>query len=85
MFFDPTPVGISYVELVQRARDLPKPIKLGGSRLVVHIQTSPQVVDDLLSLIRELAEEKKAAGFVKSETPLTNGKAPKNMYVKVKA
>lgn len=85
MFFDPTPVGISYVELVQRARDLPKPIKLGGSRLVVHIQTSPQVVDDLLALIRELAEEKKAAGFVKSETPLTNGKAPKNMYVKVKA
>ncbi|KAI0359177.1 hypothetical protein OH77DRAFT_1575929 [Trametes cingulata] len=85
VFFDPSPVGISYVELVERARSLPEPIKLGGSRLVVHIQTSPQAVDDLLALVRQLAEEKKAAGFVKPEKTLTNGKAFKNAYVKVKA
>ncbi|KAJ3001388.1 hypothetical protein NUW54_g6454 [Trametes sanguinea] len=64
---------------------LPEPIKLGGSRLVVHIQTSPKAVEDLLALVRQLAEEKKAAGFVKPETPLTNGRTHKNMYVKVKA
>ncbi|KAI0374394.1 hypothetical protein BV20DRAFT_961545 [Pilatotrama ljubarskyi] len=85
VFFDPSPVGISYVELVERARSLPEPIKLGGSRLVVHIQTAPQAVDDFLALVRQLAEEKKAAGFVKPEKPLTNGKAFKNAYVKVKA
>ncbi|KAI9066633.1 hypothetical protein FKP32DRAFT_1589330 [Trametes sanguinea] len=85
VFFDPSPIGITLTELVERARALPEPIKLGGSRLVVHIQTSPKAVEDLLALVRQLAEEKKAAGFVKPETPLTNGKTHKNMYVKVKA
>ncbi|CDO72439.1 hypothetical protein BN946_scf184977.g140 [Trametes cinnabarina] len=87
VFFDPSPIGVSLTELVQRARDLPEPIKLGGSRLVVHIQTSPKAVEDLLALVRQLAEEKKAAGFVNTEIPLTNGKSHslKNMYVKVKA
>ncbi|KAH9853181.1 pyridoxal phosphate-dependent transferase [Lenzites betulinus] len=85
VFFDPAPVGISLVELVKRAGELPQPIILGGSRLVVHIQTSPKAVDDLLALVAELAAEKKAAGFVKPEQPLTNGKPLKNMYVKVKA
>ncbi|KAI8995333.1 pyridoxal phosphate-dependent transferase [Trametes punicea] len=85
VFFDPTPIGVSYTELVERARSLPEPIKLGGSRLVLHIQTSPKAVDDLLALVRQLADEKKAAGFVKPEAPLTNGRPYKNMYVKVKA
>ncbi|KAI0336045.1 hypothetical protein GY45DRAFT_1350333 [Cubamyces sp. BRFM 1775] len=85
VFFDPSPVGVTYAEIIERARALPEPIKLGGSRLVVHIQTSPKAVEDLLSVIRQLAEEKKAAGFVKPEAPLTNGRSYKNMYVKVKA
>ena len=85
VFFDPSPVGVTYAEIIERARALPEPIKLGGSRLVVHIQTSPKAVEDLLSVIRQLAEEKKAAGFVKPEAPLTNGRSHKNMYVKVKA
>ncbi|KAJ8481119.1 hypothetical protein ONZ51_g6219 [Trametes cubensis] len=79
VFFDPSPVGVTYAEIIERARALPEPIKLGGSRLVVHIQTSPKAVEDLLSVIRQLAEEKKAAGFVKPETPLTNGRSHKNM------
>ena len=82
MFFDPTTLGISYAELVQEAAKLPNPIRLGGSRLVVHIQTSDAAVDDLLALIRRLADEKKAAGFVYSEA--TNGSARQNIYVKVK-
>ncbi|KAI0768507.1 pyridoxal phosphate-dependent transferase [Trametes elegans] len=90
VFFDPTPIGVSYAELVERARMLPEPIRLGGSRLVVHVQTSPQAVDDLLDLVHELAEEKKLAGFVKPDTPpptpTTGSRSPfKNMYVKVKA
>ena len=50
------------------------PIKIYGARLVVHVQTSPQAVDDLLALLRTLAEEKKAAGFVpNSQANGTNG------------
>ncbi|KAI0670122.1 pyridoxal phosphate-dependent transferase [Trametes maxima] len=85
VFFDPSPIGVSYKEIVARAAALPSPIKVGGSRLVVHIQTSPQAVEDFLTVVRELAQEKKVAGFVKPEVPQTNGRSYKNMYVKVKA
>jgi threonine aldolase len=81
VFFDPSTVGVSYSELVEAAAQLPEPIMLGGSRLVVHIQTSEAAVDDLLALVRRLAEEKKAAGFVPSET--TNSSGRQNIYVKV--
>lgn len=64
VFFDPTPLGVSLADIVTRAGDLPNPIRLGGSRLVVHIQTTPEAVDDLLALIRELAEEKARTGYV---------------------
>lgn len=40
-------------------------MSLAGSRLVLHIQTAEQAVDDLLGVFRDLAQEKKAAGFVK--------------------
>ena len=82
VFFDATTLGISFSELVERAAQLPEPITLGGSRLVVHIQTSDAAVDDLLDLVRTLAEEKKAAGFVPAEAT-TNGTSS-NIYVKVK-
>ncbi|KAF7794112.1 hypothetical protein EIP86_005242 [Pleurotus ostreatoroseus] len=85
VFFDPTPLGISYVEIVTRAAELPSPIKLGGSRLVVHIQTSPQAVDDLLALIRQLADEKKQNGYVPPEEEVdTNGAPFSNIYVRAK-
>ena len=82
VFYDPAPIGTTYDEIADRASELEEPLVLGGSRLVVHIQTSDAAVDDLLALVRRLAEEKKAAGFVPSETEL-NGPARNNIYVKV--
>lgn len=81
IFFDPSTIGVDYVELVERADALPSPIKIGGSRLVLHIQTSPQAVEDLLALIRQLAEEKRAAGFVPTDI---TGKPSGNIYVRAK-
>ncbi|KAK7694413.1 hypothetical protein QCA50_001599 [Cerrena zonata] len=81
IFFDPSTIGVDYVELVERADALPKPIKIGGSRLVLHIQTSTEAVEDLLSLLRQMAEEKKAAGFVPTDV---NGKPSGNIYVRAK-
>lgn len=81
IFFDPSTVGISISELVEKAGQLPQPVILGGSRLVVHIQTSDAAVDDLLKLVRTLAEEKKAAGFVHEES--SNGSAVQGIYDKV--
>lgn len=84
VFFDPSPIGVSYAELVDRASKLPSPIKLGGSRLVVHIQTSDETVDDFLALVRQLAQEKKDSGFVYSEqSAKANGSAKQSIYVKV--
>jgi len=71
VFFDPTPLGVDYDELILRAAALPDPIKFSGSRLVCHIQTSPEAVQDLLQLVRVVAEEKRSAGFV--PTPVGNG------------
>ncbi len=84
VFFDPSPLGISYYELVTRANELPNPIKLGGSRLVVHIQTSPEAVEDFLALVKELAEEKKKDGFLPESNGHveTNGAPYSNIYVR---
>lgn len=85
VFYDPSPIGVSYAELVARASELPEPIKLGGSRLVVHIQTAEDTVDDFLALVQQLAQEKKDAGFVYSEQQKANGGGRSSIYVKVKA
>lgn len=82
VFFDPTPLGISYTELVTRAGELPSPLRLGGSRLVIHIQTSPKAVDDLIELIRVLAEEKAKSGFVPSPDAYSTQR--QNIYVRAK-
>ncbi|TFK57439.1 hypothetical protein OE88DRAFT_1651156 [Heliocybe sulcata] len=63
VFYDPSSVGVEFDEIVDRASKLPEPIILAGSRLVVHIQTSPAAVEDFLKLVSELAEEKRKAGF----------------------
>ncbi len=84
IFFDPTPLGISYVEIVTRAAELPNPIRLGGSRLVVHIQTAPETVDDFLALVRQLADEKKQNGYVAPEEVESNGAPFSNIYVRAK-
>ncbi|KAK2462078.1 hypothetical protein APHAL10511_006541 [Amanita phalloides] len=77
VFYGPSSVGLSYDEITQRAAALSEPIFLRGSRLVFHIQTSEQVIDDLLRLVREMVEEKKAAGF----TAKVNGTV-KDVYVR---
>jgi len=64
IFFDPAPLGIEYNEISERAAKLPEPLAVRGSRLAVHIQTEDQAVDDFLDLVKTIAEEKKAAGFV---------------------
>jgi threonine aldolase len=66
VFYDPTPIGLNFDEIADRASELPDPLFLGGSRLVVHIQTTESAVDDFLAVVRELAEGKKKAGFVRS-------------------
>lgn len=50
----------------------------------MHIQTDPQAVEDLISVIRQLAEEKKAAGFVPPEKKsFSNGIRPySSIYVR---
>jgi threonine aldolase len=67
VFYDPAPIGTSYEEIAERGARLPEPLKLGGSRAVVHIQTTEQAIDDFLLILRELADEKRAAGFVYSK------------------
>ena len=84
IFYDPAPLGLDFEEIGQRAEALPEPLILGGSRLVVHIQTAEQAIDDFLSLIRQLAEEKRSAGWV---PPTANGHAAsalKDVYVRRK-
>ncbi|EJT97948.1 threonine aldolase [Dacryopinax primogenitus] len=64
VFFDARSIGVNYDELVKRALALPEPLYLGGSRLVIHYQTSEKAVNDLLDLIQVMANEKRAEGFV---------------------
>lgn len=72
IFFDPSPVGLDYGEIVKRAGALPEPIIARGSRIVLHIQTSEEAITDFLDLVGQMAEEKKAAGFVRQQNH-TNG------------
>jgi threonine aldolase len=83
VFYDPSSIGTNYAEVAERARKLPKPLSLLGSRLVVHIQTSEEAIDDFLGVVRNLAEEKKAAGFVRSVEKAGNS-SYKDMYAPMK-
>lgn len=47
---------------------------------MVHIQTSEAAVDDFLNVVRQLAEEKRAAGWVRPENH-ANGDV-KDVYVR---
>ncbi|KAH7104156.1 pyridoxal phosphate-dependent transferase [Auriculariales sp. MPI-PUGE-AT-0066] len=64
VFFDSANLGIPISEVVTRAKSLPDPIIIHGERLVVHVQTSPKAVEDLLALLKQLVKEKQAAGVV---------------------
>ncbi|KAF8640347.1 hypothetical protein AX17_000019 [Amanita inopinata Kibby_2008] len=82
IFYDASSVGLNYGEITDRASALPNPLFLRGSRIVVHIQTTEEAVNDLLDLIRQMAEEKKAAGFVRQQTGQTNGNAFRNVLLR---
>ncbi|KAI0042672.1 threonine aldolase [Auriscalpium vulgare] len=82
VFYDPEPVGVTYGEIAERGSKLPNPLQLGASRLVVHLQTSEAAVDDLINVVRELAEEKKAAGFVRQEKSEQGLGKYKDIYVR---
>ncbi|KAI0314979.1 pyridoxal phosphate-dependent transferase [Amylostereum chailletii] len=84
VFYDPSPIGTDYGEIAERGEKLPQPLKLGGSRLVVHIQTTKQAVDDFLGVVRTLAEEKKAAGFIAPEPKSQGNGKYKDIYVRRK-
>lgn len=65
MIYDPSPVGLMYQEIVDRAARLPEPIQLGGCRMVVHFQTQETAVGDFLNLFRQMVQEKEQAGFIR--------------------
>ncbi|TFK23113.1 threonine aldolase [Coprinopsis marcescibilis] len=81
IFYDPSTVGVTYDEIADRGSELSEPLVLGGSRLVVHIQTSPAAVEDFLSIVRTLAQEKEDSGFVPEEPSENNG-VFKDVYVR---
>ena len=49
---------------------------------MVHIQTSEEAVEDFLSVIRMLAEEKKAAGWVMPTDDNARTSTMKDVYVR---
>lgn len=49
---------------------------------MVHIQTSEEAVEDFLSVIRLLAEEKKAAGWVMPTDDNARTSTMKDVYVR---
>lgn len=78
---------MTYEEIAERGKNLTDPLILGGSRLVVHIQTEAEAVDSFLSLISDLAREKQQAGFVPTPIePEVPGKIKpyKDIYVRKK-
>lgn len=82
VFYDPSPIGVEYWEIVERAAQLPQPIGLNGSRLVVHIQTSPDAIEDFLELLHTLKEEKAAAGWKVGDAPPNKKSLFRDVYVK---
>ena len=82
VFYDPSTIGLEYCEIAERAAALPRPITVAESRLVVHIQTSPEAVEDFLSLIKTLKQEKIDAGVSLSKERLVNSDGMKNIYVR---
>ncbi|KAJ4476740.1 pyridoxal phosphate-dependent transferase [Lentinula aciculospora] len=67
IFYDAGSIGSTYDEIAERGALLPEPLFLGGSRVVLHIQTSEDAVNDFINLIATIAEEKRKAGFIKPE------------------
>ena len=65
LWIDPLPLGFDIWALVERAKL--EGLRMGGFRIVIHIQTSQQACDDLVSLISRMKEECKAGAEEMSE------------------
>ena len=62
VFYDPSPLGLDFDVIVDKASQLPQPLVLSrGPRVVLHIQTTQQAVDDFIAVVQDLAEAKKAS------------------------
>lgn len=83
-FFNTAPLGFSNAVLADRAGQLTSPIKMYGPRIVVHHQTDPKTIEDLLALVAELKVE-----FAEQAKAYEHGKASKGdqggMYATHKA
>lgn len=55
VFIDPSSIGIDLNQLILRAQS--KNIRLGGSRIIIHIQIKEEAIHDLISLISEMKSE----------------------------
>lgn len=83
MFYDPSTIGVEYWEVIERAAALEKPITINGSRIVLHIQSSVQAVEDFLDLMRTLKEEKRKAGWTPDQTPPKKQSLFRNVYIRM--
>lgn len=59
VFFDPSPIGVALQDVKDAAKE--RGIKVGSNRLVVHHQTSPEAVDELVDVVRALAAKSDGA------------------------
>lgn len=53
-------MGVRIEDVIARGARLPSPFNLNGNRVVIHHQTDPQALQDLLSVIRQLKAENAA-------------------------
>ncbi|POW21449.1 hypothetical protein PSHT_02370 [Puccinia striiformis] len=60
VFIDPSPIGIDIDELCRRALEELK-IRIGGARLIVHIQVSPNAVEELVGLVARMKDSSSSA------------------------
>jgi len=66
VFIDPSPIGIEIDELCSRALEELQ-IRLSGARLIVHIQVSPEAVDELVGLVGRMKEASSGTGSASEE------------------
>ncbi|KAK0555623.1 hypothetical protein OC845_000194 [Tilletia horrida] len=64
IFFDPTPIGVSPKEvavactMAEYLTEGAKPLRVAGDRLVIHHQTDPQAVCDLVEVVRRVKKDR---------------------------
>ncbi|KAI5474688.1 threonine aldolase [Pseudohyphozyma bogoriensis] len=65
VWIDTVPLGFEISTLIAKAKE--SGVRLGGSRLVIHHQTSPDAVEKLVEAVKALKEEYKHQALVVSE------------------